>query len=637
MVTTTRSFLMKDYNNFEHTQPKKPKGISFPMAFTIFIFSLSILLGLSLCVLVFFKVDSLVRENRADYIQQEMNSIAREFESYLFLRQQVISDYANFPIVLQTVMHPKTNEGSIQDFINDLTVLGSKVPLTLRDYEGNILYSTQNKEEQIAFPKRANEENEENEKYFINIFPTNNLKTIYINLIMPIYYHNHVEGYLQADIPISDIASSLNLKERSQHHRIQFKHKHFIFLDLGDQKLHIMEHIDIGNTGVALSYQTQDQDLVSSRKSLILEMLIWLSIIWFVVNLISNKLGKKYLIMPLERLRQFSHELAEGKIKEIDSTTDAEPYQLLEINDLEHNFQEMAKKVTQREVSLNQAKDSLQELNDRLVEHQQQLLHSEKLASVGQLAAGVAHEINNPTGFVMGNIEVLKDYKEDLLSLFEHYQLLENCIQNQDMNAILVKYEEIQLFKGKKNIQYILSDMDDLIKDSLDGTNRIKNIVQDLKNFSRVDSVKKNLTDLNEDVIETALRLVWNEIKYKCTLEKDLNPLPLYPCNSGELSQVILNLLVNASDAVTEKGIISISSRLMEDYIEIKISDNGSGINDNDLNKLFDPFFTTKEIGKGTGLGLSISHRIIEKHGGILSVASRINEGTVFTIMLPIE
>ena len=157
MVTTTRSFLMKDYNNFEHTQPKKPKGISFPMAFTIFIFSLSILLGLSLCVLVFFKVDSLVRENRADYIQQEMNSIAREFESYLFLRQQVISDYANFPIVLQTVMHPKTNEGSIQDFINDLTVLGSKVPLTLRDYEGNILYSTQNKEEQIAFPKRAND------------------------------------------------------------------------------------------------------------------------------------------------------------------------------------------------------------------------------------------------------------------------------------------------------------------------------------------------------------------------------------------------------------------------------------------------------------------------------------------------
>ena len=634
MATTIRSFLMKDRNSLKNAHNKKAKGISFPMAFTIFILSLSILLGVSLCVLVFVKVDSLVRENRADYIQQEMNSIAREFQSYIFLRQQVVSDYANFPVVLQTAMHPKTNEGNIQDFINDLTILGSKIPLTLRDFEGNILYSTQNEERKINFSQLDTTEHNEP---FINISPTNNIKTIHINLVVPIKYQHHIEGYLQADIPISNIVSSLNLNERSQHHRIQFKHKHFVFLDLGNQELHIKEHINIDNIGLTLSYQTQDQDLISSRKNLILEMLIWLAIIWFIVNLISNKLGKKYLIMPLEQLRKFSHQLADGKISKSNSAINSESYQLLEINDLEHNFQEMAKKVTQREVSLNHAKDSLQELNDRLVEHQQQLLHSEKLASVGQLAAGVAHEINNPTGFVMGNIEVLKDYKEDLLILFKHYQSLENCIQNQDMQAIQSKYIEIQSFKEEKDIQYILNDMDELIKDSLDGTNRIKNIVQDLKNFSRVDSVKKKLTDINEEVIETALRLVWNEIKYKCTLEKDLNPLPLYPCNSGELSQVILNLLVNASDAVTEKGTISISSHYMEDYIEIKISDNGSGINDNDLNKLFDPFFTTKEIGKGTGLGLSISHRIIEKHGGILSVASRINKGTVFTIMLPIE
>lgn len=634
MVMIIRLFLMTDHNSLIERQPKNSKGISFPMAFTIFIFSLSILLGISLCILVFFKVDSLVRENRTDFIQQEMNSIAREFESYLFLRQQVVSDYANFPVVLQTAMHPKSNEGSIQDFMNELTVLGSKLPLTLRDYQGNILHSTQNAKQQIIFPKQGKDELK---KAFINILPTNNSKAIYINLIVPIYYHNHTEGYLQADIPISDIVSSLNLNERSQHHRLQFKHKHLIFLDLGNQALHIKEHINIDNIDVTLSYQTQDQDLARSRKNLILEMLIWLATIWFLVNLISNKLGKKYLIMPLERLRKFSHELAEGRISKANSTTSPNSYQLYEIKDLEHNFQEMAKKVTQREISLNQAKDSLQELNDRLVEHQQQLLHSEKLASVGQLAAGVAHEINNPTGFVMGNIEVLKDYKENLLNLFKHYQSLESCIQNQDMQAIQTKYIEIQSFKEEKDIQYILNDMDELIKDSLDGTNRIKNIVQDLKNFSRVDSVKKKSTDLNEEVIETALRLVWNEIKYKCTLEKDLNPLPKYPCNPGELSQVILNLLVNACDAVTEKGIISISSHYMQDYIEIKISDNGSGINDNDLNKLFDPFFTTKEIGKGTGLGLSISHRIIEKHGGILSVASRINEGTVFTIMLPIE
>ncbi len=625
---------MKNDNHFENNESIEVKGLSLSMAFTLFILSLSALLGLSLCVLVFFKVDSLVRENRADFIQQEMSSIAREFESYLSLRQQVVSDYANFPIVLQTVMHPESNKGSIQDFMDELTLLGNKVPLTLRDYEGNILYSTQTAEKTIAFPAQAIESKEAS---FIKILNNKDFKKIDINLFVPIYYNKFIEGYLQADIPVSQIATSLNLNQRSQHHRIQFTNDNFVFLDLGDLNLIIKKSIKIRNTNITLNYQTQDQDLLSSRKHLVLDMLLWLAIIWFLVNIISNKLGKKYLIEPLEKLRHFSNDLADGHIKNIDTSDNSELYQLHEINDLEHNFQEMAKKVTQRETSLNNAKDSLQELNDRLVEHQQQLLHSEKLASVGQLAAGVAHEINNPTGFVMGNIEVLKDYKDDLLNLLKHYQSLESCIESEDINATLSKLKEILDFKEEKDIDYILNDMDDLIKDSLDGTTRIKNIVQDLKNFSRVDSVNKKETDINEDVIETALRLVWNELKYKCTLKKDLGPLPLYSCNSGELSQVILNLLVNACDAISEKGIISISSHFRKDYIEIKVSDNGIGINEKDLNKLFDPFFTTKEIGKGTGLGLSISHRIIEKHGGILSVASQVNEGTVFTIMLPIE
>lgn len=615
-------------------QKNKVKGLSFSTAFTLFVLSLSMLLGISLCILVFYKVDSLVRDNRQEFIQQKMNSIAREFESYLSLRQQVIIDYANFPIILQTVMHPQSNEGSIQDFINELTILGKKIPLTLRDYEGNIIYTTQIKGHQTNLPLNLIENNKDP---FIHILQSENLNTVNINLFVPVLYHSYVEGYLQADIPITQISASLNLKLRSQHHRIQFKRDDFVFLDLGNKQLSVKEALIIGNTGISLNYQTKDQNLSESRINLVMEMMLWLCVIWFLINYISNNLGKKYLIAPLERLRLFSNDLAEGHIKPTDPSINKKSYHLNEIIELEHNFQEMAIKVTNREAALNTAKNSLQDLNDRLVEHQQQLLHSEKLASVGQLAAGVAHEINNPTGFVMGNIEVLKDYKEDLLGLLVLYQSLETKIEKQNTNEIIEKLKEIQVYKEEKDIDYILNDMSELIKDSLDGTNRIKNIVQDLKNFSRIDSTKKKVININEDVIETALRLVWNEIKYKCTLEKDLNPLPLYPCNPGELSQVILNLLVNACDAVSEKGNIAISSHNMEDYIEIKVSDNGSGINDHVLNKLFDPFFTTKEVGKGTGLGLSISHRIIEKHGGILSVASQVGEGTIFTIMLPIE
>jgi signal transduction histidine kinase len=578
-------------------------------------------------------MDSLVRENRQDFIEQEMNSIAREFDSYLSLRQKSLKDYANFPILLQTVMHPDSNQSNIRDFMNEITLLGEKVPLTLRDYQGLIIYSTKPLKRNLDIPTKQITSNNEPFIKFIEIGNPN----ISIELFVPIYYQGHVEGYLQATIFISQISEFLALDARSKHHRLQFKVGDEIFLELGDKSLTLNPPISMGKNNIILSYQTKDPELFNSRRDLVVDMLLWLAAICLFINIISNKIGKKYLIMPLERLREFSSKLADGSNIYLTLEKDSKIYQFNEINDLELNFQEMAKKVIHREDSLKSAKDSLQELNDRLVEHQQQLLHSEKLASVGQLAAGVAHEINNPTGFVMGNIEVLKDYKEDLLNLFKHYQVLEHCIQQEDMQAIKAQLEKVQIFKSETDIDYILKDMSALISDSLEGTNRIKNIVQDLKNFSRVDSVVKKPIDINEDVIETALRLVWNEIKYKCTLEKDLTPLPVYPCNSGELSQVILNLLVNACDSVTEKGIISISSHYMEGYIEIKVSDNGCGIKDKDLNKLFDPFFTTKEIGKGTGLGLSISHRIIEKHGGILSVASQLNKGTVFTIMLPVE
>ncbi len=289
------------------------------------------------------------------------------------------------------------------------------------------------------------------------------------------------------------------------------------------------------------------------------------------------------------------------------------------------------------EQELRNSNGELKSAHVQLKSQQQQLVHAEKLASVGQLAAGVAHEINNPTGFVMGNLEILRDYKHSIQEIFKAYAHMEQHIlasTDPIIKQALLRVDEV---KAEQDLAYILPDMDDLLKDSIDGTLRIQKIVQDLKSFSRVDDSDKKSVDLNEDVIETALRLVWNELKYKCSLHKELKPLPAFECFPGELSQVIMNLLTNASDAIDDRGEISIVSERLDTHICIKVCDDGCGIDEAHLLKLFDPFFTTKGIGKGTGLGLSISQGIIKKHGGNLTVSSQLEEGTCFTIMLPLS
>jgi len=608
---------------------KRNRHLSFSTALSVFLFIITMMFGFAICAVVFIQVDALVKENRRDFIQQEMQGIARELENYLSLRNSALKEYASFPLVTQTVMQPNANQGDIEDLMTDLTLLGSRVPLTLFDYAGAIIHTTHHSSDHPSITPKTTAPLS---NAFHFVFDANTDQFIVL-IITPVFYQNNIEGYLQANIPITTLVKDLAIRQHIKQHRIQIKNGQQILVDMGLMDHPVTDTVKISHVDIELAYNTDEKTLRNTRLKLLFSIMFWLFAVSIIIVIVSNKLGYIFLISPLQRLQNFANDLADGK--KIHMSPSANKFH--EIQDLENHFKTMVDKVMRREKSLSDAKDSLQELNDKLVEHQQQLLHSEKLASVGQLAAGVAHEINNPTGFVMGNLEVLAEYKDDILQLLTMYNGLEQHIRNENKEQRDATLKSIQDYKKDTNMDYTLKDMHNLISDSIDGSRRIKNIVKDLKNFSRVDNVEKTPVDINSEVIEIALRLVWNELKYKCTLNKSLSPLPVYKCNPGELSQVILNLLVNASDAISENGEISISSTFMEDYIQIQVSDNGSGIENKDLIKLFDPFFTTKEVGKGTGLGLSISHRIIEKHGGVLSVASQVGHGTVFTIMLPIE
>ena len=270
------------------------------------------------------------------------------------------------------------------------------------------------------------------------------------------------------------------------------------------------------------------------------------------------------------------------------------------------------------------------------------LVQSEKMASIGILAAGVAHEINNPISYVNGNLAALKKYARKIIDLMHVYQHLETGVV-QDANADLCEQlEEVQQFKDAESIDFILEDIESLVDESLESVDRVRKIVMDLKTFSRIDDTESAPIDIN-DCIDATLNIIWNEIKYHTEVIKDYGALPPIIGYPQKISQVFMNILINAAKAIDRKGQIHICTkhintgrRQSDKQVVITIADNGRGIDKDELSKIFDPFFTTKPVGEGTGLGLSISYDIIRAHGGSIQVQSETGVGTTFTIVLPL-
>lgn len=280
------------------------------------------------------------------------------------------------------------------------------------------------------------------------------------------------------------------------------------------------------------------------------------------------------------------------------------------------------------------AKEKVQEQYESLKETQGQLLHSEKMASVGQLAAGVAHEINNPVGFVTSNVQTLTDYVGVYHTLLHSYADLVAAYESGDSESQATLTKQIQEVRDEEDLDYVIDDTAELLKESHDGLVRVREIVQNLKSFVHLDKSEEQLADINAG-LEATLKVVWNELKYKCELETHFGELPRLRCFAGELNQVFLNLIVNAAQAIEGQGTVTIKTDFDSDNLYVRVSDTGKGIAEEHLAQLFDPFFTTKPVGEGTGLGLSVSYGIIQKHNGDITVDSALGEGTTFTVRLP--
>lgn len=286
----------------------------------------------------------------------------------------------------------------------------------------------------------------------------------------------------------------------------------------------------------------------------------------------------------------------------------------------------------------NKLKQNYEKLNATVSELEltkDQLVQSEKMACIGQLAAGVAHEINNPLSFILSNIETLGEYSNFIKKLIAKYkELLDNEALKQGEHKDIV--ESILNLEEEEDLEFVINDLSSLVTESSRGALRVKKIVSNLQSFARESNDDFCEADIHK-CIDDAVRITWNEIKYNTKLNRNFGEIPLVYCDPGQLNQVILNLIVNASHATGDDGVINIQTRHKDDKVCISIADNGCGIEEEKLKRIFDPFFTTKEIGKGTGLGLSVSKGIVEKHGGEITVESIVGKGTIFNIVLPVN
>ena len=593
--------------------------VSFALARFVFISCVS--LAVIITSLMSTHVVELINTEYEKIAKGEINALNNSHRLFLNHHLILLKEQSEESLFVQGIMQPKRNIGKIKDYMADLTLLGLKYDETLLDFEGTTLHSTATTNTNYKeFPWV---------KALLNEKQTSSIQVLAIEgeyfwcIAFPVIYNKHVEGVLLANIPLETILVGQIDVEVLDGLMIEVMKGSQTIAKFGKQAIGSKQTLQWQDAGVSFNFTVDEAYRNKALSDLVIQLGSYIVLAIVLTTLLAYLYGYRYFVKPILALSQLTSSLDQGH--EPDALQG--DLRFMEFANLFSQFNLMSEKVALRERALKESYEKLSNINNELKQSESQLVQSEKMASIGVLAAGVAHEINNPIGFIRSNLEVIEDYFSDIEKYYHEFNdTLASEEDKENHKKLAKKYE----------LEFLFDDTPPLIKSSISGVDRVSEIVKNLKTFARIDQVDKALTDINEGLSAT-LNMVHNELKYNCKVHVDLQTLPRVHVFPGKLNQVFMNLLINAGQSITDNGDIFVRTFVDEGNIVIEIEDTGSGIEPEYIGQIFTPFYTSKPIGEGTGLGLSISHQIIEQHNGKITVKSELGKGSCFSVYIPIS
>jgi len=613
------------HNLLSNRPPKTERLLS------LFLITVISLMSLAMLSVMTHGLKSDLTKHYLESNEQKSINLARQIDRFLNTRRIQLEAQTQSAIVKQTVMRPNSNKGLISDYFLSQSIIGNQYAQQLYDFKGEKIFSSVSIHEQhrsLSIPEHDN-------KHIKNSFHAlyESKKDFEINLsedlnfwqiALPIQYGNSIEGILVTHIPLKEMVEALDLNNVIDT-KLKATTSNNISIQWGSKNTFSTTELSNSSSGIQLAYGIDISSLNQSF-SVAKKRLIYSAVIIAILSTgLSIILGRWFFVRPLERLQVFATELSEGADPHLEKTKRI----TIEIQRLSDKITGMAKRIHLRELDLIKS-------NEALKHNQNTLVHAEKMAGLGQVTAGVAHEINNPIGFIMNNLTMLQEYHTFLKTLLSQLLSMKDKLSPEEQNKLKPELDAIANTLTQEDLDFVINDLDCITGESITGTERVKDITQGLKGYA-YSGEQTALTNINE-CIESTLKMVWNELKYNCTVEKHLAELPEIECMGGQINQVFMNLFINSAHAMNgSNGELCIESKQIEDYIQITVTDNGCGIKDELLKHIFDPFFTTKPVGEGTGLGMSICYDIIKKHGGDIFIQSKLGTGTSVTIQIPLR
>ncbi len=630
--------------------------------FTLFVaVGLAAIVSISVYYHVGSSIERLYREVRGKSISELQYSL----ETFTETRLTVLGDHAQLPIHSQSVMHPEAMLSKLVDFMGNLQLLGKKNQLVLLDYRGRTIHASQavpllNYENLPWVEKLVSGEL----KRYVAI--SREKKEFFWQLAVPVFYNNNPEGVLVAELPVKELHYFADVGGEISDHAVELLYQGEVFLRHGSQPSQHSMEFPLDLPGFSVRILWGNERLNSIRYPLIVKVTLGIIIGILITLFLALVSAQNFFVHPLEKLKElvttysaspdFSQIPARQRIEEISQLTAEFNKMLKRVHEREQALvnarDNLERRVEERTAELQQRRNELKDLNENLEQQVKErsreletahsrLVLQEKMASIGQLAAGIAHELNNPINFLRTNFATLTDNFNDLLELIEYYRNFLKEIHNND--AVKYLAAPILIKEKELNVDFLLEDIPALFQESQHGYERIAIIIKSMLDFSRANQPgEKGWANINKG-IEDTLVIARNEYKYTTEVTTDFGQLDDIICSLQQLNQVFLNTIVNAAQAITSqqretKGKIWIRTWQDSSFVYCEIGDDGPGIPEQHHSHIFEPFFTTKAPGKGTGLGLSISYDIVvRKHGGSIEISCPDEGGTVLTLSLPRE